>query len=208
MPSDGEQVRRALVTQWHAIAAAVATLDLDLPSRIGGWRNREVLAHLYAQPFLLGRFLLTASGQDPAIDLTANLVGTRSFAELIDASAREGAVMGKVDFGRAVEAVLPELLRADLGWTIVTFQGSISLVDYLATRCVEAVVHGRDLVDPVEPDPIALAIAATALVDVLASKAPHLVPAAERLSQSVWIDVATGRQTGPADLALVVPVMA
>jgi hypothetical protein len=74
MPIDGELARSALVSQWRAIAIAVPDLDLDRPSRVEGWRNREVLAHLYVQPILLGRFLLTASGQRPAAALTENLV--------------------------------------------------------------------------------------------------------------------------------------
>ena len=146
MPIDGELARSALVTQWRAIAVAVPGLDLDRPSRVEGWRNREVLAHLYVQPILLGRFLLTASGQGPAVDLTENLGATRTFAEMIDASAREGAEMGKFDLALPVEAVVPALWAADLGTTITTLQGPIPLVDYLATRCVEAVVHGKDLV--------------------------------------------------------------
>ena len=107
MPIDGELARSSLMAQWRAIAAAVPALDLDTPSRVDGWRNREVLAQLYFQPILLGRFLLTASGQPPAVDLIANLAATRSFAEMIDASAREGAEMGKFDLALPVEAVGP-----------------------------------------------------------------------------------------------------
>jgi hypothetical protein len=204
---DGDLVRSALVSQWRAIAAAAPQVDLDLPSRVDGWRNREVLAHLYVQPILLSRFLLTASGQSPSVDMTANLLGTESFAALIDASAREGAELGKFHFADPLDAALPDLLMADLGVTITTLQGSIPLVDYLVSRCVEAVVHGEDLVEPVEPDPAAQAITASALMAVLASKAPHLVPDAERLPSAVWIDVATGRQPGSVKLASAVPVM-
>jgi len=208
MPIDGELARSALVAQWRAIAASVPTLGLDLPSRVDGWRNREVLAHLYVQPILLGRFLLTASGQRPVVGLTENLAATRSFAEMIDGSARQGAEMGKFDLASSVEAVVPALSAADLGTTVTTLQGPIPLVDYLATRCVEAVVHGRDLVDPVESEAAAESIAADALTAVLASRAPHLVPEALALPPPVWIDVATGRQAAPRRLAPVVPVMA
>jgi Mycothiol maleylpyruvate isomerase N-terminal domain len=204
---DGDLVRSALVSQWRAIAAAAPQVDLDLPSRVDGWRNREVLAHLYVQPILLSRFLLTASEQSPSVDVTANLLGTESFGALIDASAREGAELGKFNFADPLDAALPDLLMADLGVTITTLQGSIPLVDYLVSRCVEAVVHGQDLVEPVEPDPAAQAITASALMAVLASKAPHLVPEAERLLSAVWIDVATGRRPGSGRLAAAVPVM-
>jgi hypothetical protein len=207
MPTDGGEVRSALVAQWRAIAAAVPGVDPDLPSRVDGWRNGEVLAHLYVQPILLGRFLGTASAERPAVDVTANLAGTGTFGELIDASARQGAELGKCDFAVPLEGVLPALVAADLAMTITTLQGSIGLVDYLVTRCVEGVVHGQDLVGPVEPDPAAQAIAGDALLEVLASKAPHLVREAERLPLSLWIDVATGRHLPPPSLASAVPVM-
>ena len=208
MPHDGEQIRRALVAQWRVIAAAVPGVDLDRPSRVDGWRNAEVLAHLYVQPILLGRFLGTVSEQRPAVDVTSNLAATSSFAEIIDVSARKGAELGKFSLAHPLERALPALLAADLDTIITTMQGSIRLVDYLVTRCVEAVVHGRDLVDPVEPDRAAQEIAADALMAVLAAKAPHLVHEAENLPPALWIDIATGRQAAPGDLASVTPVMA
>ena len=103
----GEDVRDALVRQWEAIAAAVATVDLEIPSRVTGWRNREVVAHLCLQPALLRRFVATALMRDAVAGVAANLAGTRSLAGLIDASARQAAEAGRVDFARAVEDALP-----------------------------------------------------------------------------------------------------
>jgi len=113
----GEDVRGALVRQWEAIAAAVATVDLEIPSRVTGWRNREVVAHLCLQPALLRRFVAAASRRDAVAGVAANLAGTRSLAGLIDASARQAAEAGRVDFARAVEAALPSLRAADLSAT-------------------------------------------------------------------------------------------
>ena len=96
---------------------------------------------------------------------------------------------------------------ADLSATVVTMQGPIRLADYLVTRCVEAVVHGCDLVDPVRPDRVAQAITAGALLEALAARAPHLVREARQLPLPVWIDAATGRQPVPGSLAAAVPVM-
>jgi Mycothiol maleylpyruvate isomerase N-terminal domain len=177
----GDEVRDALVRQWEAIAAAVATVDLEIASRVRGWRNREVVAHLCLQPALLRRFAAAASMRDAVVDVAANLAGTRSLAGLIDASAREAAEAGRVDFARAVEDALPSLRAADLSATVVTMQGPIRLVDYLITRCVEAVVHGSDLIDPVSPDRVAQAITARALLEVLAVRAPYLVREARQL---------------------------
>ncbi len=99
------------------------------------------------------------------------------------------------------------LRAADLAATVVTVQGAIILVDYLVTRCVEAVVHGGDLVPPVLPDPMAQAIAADALLDALSARAPDLVREARELPAALWIDVATGRRTCESRLAAAMPVM-
>ncbi len=79
--------------------------------------------------------------------------------------------------------------------------------DYLVTRCVEAVVHGRDLIDPVSPDPVAESITSTALLNLLSTTAPHLVAIAEKLPREEWIDVATGRIAVTGPLASVTPVI-
>ncbi|HUK73557.1 MAG TPA: hypothetical protein VLW50_33235 [Streptosporangiaceae bacterium] len=92
---------------------------------------------------------------------------------------------------------MPPLQAPDLSATVVTMQGPIRLADYLITRCVEAVVHGSDLVEPVSPDSVAQAITARALIEVLSLRAPRLVQQARNLPSPVWIDVATGRRPGP-----------
>jgi hypothetical protein len=195
------------VRQWEAIAAAVGTIDLETPSRVAGWRNREVVAHLCLQPTLLRRFVATASTQHAVVNVAASLAGTHSLAGLVDASAREAAEAGRVDFAKAVDDAVPALRLAELSATVVTMQGPIRLVDYLVTRCVEAVVHGCDLVDPVSPDRAAQTITARALLEVLAVRAPDLFQEARRLPLPVWIDVATGRRPGSGSLAAAVPVM-
>ena len=141
-----EDVRTALIRQWGVIADATALIDLATPSRCSGWANKEVLAHLSIQPHLVARFLRTTSAGKAALGVTENLSGTGSFSELIDASAREGAALDKVELRGPLDAVRPLVLGADLEATITTLQGSISVSDYLVTRCVEAVVHGGDLV--------------------------------------------------------------
>jgi hypothetical protein len=205
---DSGQVRGALVRQWRLVAAAVPTLDLEGPSRIDGWRNAEVVAHLAVQPRLLIRFLGTAAAGPAELDVAANLSGTGSFRDLIDASAREDAARGRTDLGAGVDLAVPVLDRADLSVTITTLQGSIPLVGYLVTRCIEAVVHGGDLVAAVTPDPSARSITAGALMEVLAATAPGLVGQAGTLSEARWIEVATGRSPDRDDLDPGLQVMA
>lgn len=201
-------VRDSLVRQWRAIAREAPSRDLDAPSRVAGWRNREVLAHLSLQPVLLVRFLATASAVPPRLDLTENLFGTRDLAALVDAAAREGALAGKIDFAAGAEEAIAVLADADLETTVTTLQGPILLADYLVTRCVEAVVHGGDLVEPVEPDAAALSIAAGALLSLLAKRAPELATEAESLPRATWLALATGRVPAPPRFATVLPLMA
>ena len=206
MDLDPDGVRRALIRQWALIATAVGSLDLATPSRIDGWRNREVVAHLAMQPSLLVRFIRTTSHAPPEVSLAANLAGTRSMAEMIDASVHT-TDDSQLAFGERFERARPVIETADLAATVTTLQGPIALVDYLRTRCVEAVVHGLDLVPPVTPDGEAVEIAAAALVEALGAQRPDLVGAATDLPLLSWIDQATGRAEPSPPLAGALPVM-
>src|SRR5450631_868241 len=93
---DGEQVRDALVRQWGLIARAIPSRNLETASRVDGWRNREVVAHLAMQPALLVRFLDTAGSEPPQLRVSDNLAGTRNLAELVDAATRDAAVKGRL----------------------------------------------------------------------------------------------------------------
>ena len=205
---DVADVRIALIRQWELIADATGLIELSTPSRCTGWTNREVLAHLYVQPHLVARFLRTENTDEAVLGVAENLSGTRSFSELIDESARKGAALNKVELRGPLDAVRPLVLVADLEATITTLQGSISASDYLVTRCVEAVVHGGDLVPPVPPDPVAQAITSKALLDTLCVSAPELVAEAAALPVEQWIDLATGRSTAIDRLAEILPIMA
>jgi hypothetical protein len=200
-------VRTALIRQWELIADVVDAIDLSSASRCAGWTNREILAHLYSQPHLVARFLSTESTERAVMGVTENLSGTRTYRELIDASAREGAALQKVDLRGPLDKVRSLVLSASLQATITTVQGSISVSDYLITRCVEAVVHGTDLAPSVAPDPVAQRITSTALLDTLGVQWPKLVPAARALPIGQWIDLATGRASGTGPLAEVLPLM-
>ena len=102
---DVADVRLALIRQWELIAGVIKSLDLSAASRCTGWTNREVLAHLYVQPHLVARFIDTESTGETALGIVENLSGTNSFGELIDASARDGAALNKVDLNRPLNIV-------------------------------------------------------------------------------------------------------
>ena len=200
-------MREALIRQWTLIAHAVPALDLEAESRVSGWRNREVVAHLALQPALLARFLKTTSVAPPAVSLAANLAGTVTLSEVINTAARE-ATEPDLDFEARMIRAREALSAADLSDTVTTMQGPISLLDYLRTRCVEAVVHGCDLAPPVSPDEEALQIAAAALLDALQARRADLVSAARSLPALLWVDQATGRAQPSPALAEALPVMA
>jgi len=201
-------MRDALIRQWRVLAHATRDLDLDGPTRVEGWRNREVVAHLALQPVLLVRFLETASTEPAQLSAWENMAGTAGLASVVDETAQRDARTRTADLGAAVDAAVEPLMTADLSTTVTTIQGSIRLADYLVTRCVEAVVHGGDLVPAVTPDGEALAITAEALTALLESRHPELVGAVERLDALVWIEIATGRRDAPANLATAMPLMA
>lgn len=207
VPTDQGDVRSALIRQWESIARALPEIDVAASSRIDGWSNGEVLAHLYVQPHLVIRFLRTASKAEPDLGVAENLAGTKAFKDLIDTSAREGAKLNKLDLAGPLRAARASVLSAALGETVETFQGSITVEGYLVTRCVEAVVHGGDLIEPVEPDPVAEAITASALLNVLAISAPDLLAEARALPRWECINFATGRDVAPAPLSGATPVM-
>jgi hypothetical protein len=167
-----------------------------------------VLAHLYVQPHLVAKFLRHKSAKEAALGVTENLSGTRNYRDLIDASARDGAALNKVHLRGPLDEVRPLVLAADPDATITTLQGPISVSDYLVTRCVEAVVHGGDLVPPVAPDLSAQDITSKALLDTLRASAPELIAEARALPVERWIDVATGRARTTGPLSKVLPVMA
>ncbi|HMA46543.1 MAG TPA: type II toxin-antitoxin system VapB family antitoxin [Frankiaceae bacterium] len=54
---DEKDLGSALRRQRERIAGVSAQRDLEAPSRVHGWRNAEVTAHLAVQPVLPGRFL-------------------------------------------------------------------------------------------------------------------------------------------------------
>jgi hypothetical protein len=204
--SDAEMVRAALLRQWALIDMAVGSLDLAAPSRIAGWHNREVVAHLAMQPALLVRFLRSAADAAAQVTLEANLAGTAALAEMIDASVRD-ATDEDLAFGTRLRRARAAIEGADLVTTVTTIQGPIALSDYLRTRCIEAVVHGCDLVPAVVPDDEALEVAASSLIMLLAARRPDLVSAAEAMAPLEWLDAATGRIRPSELFADVLPLM-
>jgi uncharacterized protein (TIGR03083 family) len=170
----------ACVAQWTRVADAVDALPddrFDLPTGLPGWRVAELVAHLsmcaglaarwLAEPAperaeaSVGPYLLSLSAAASAVD-----EGTRSFAAGKAPAELRGLVRAAVDSLRDV------VVSTDPARVIPTRLGGMRFDDFLATRCVEGVVHGLDLSPAVDPDAGALRIATRALLAALVAKAP------------------------------------
>lgn len=186
--------RAALRAQVEAINAVVAGLDdaqLDLPTRVGAWRVRELLVHLAgaldAPPGLRPGgapeppVLAAPEDGQPLRTIADWAAGTAGAAAAIEEDAFERAAAAQDPrevFARAVDAT-SAVLEADHGpaTRIVHRRGAMLLDDYLVTRLVETVVHADDLADAIKLDAFrhdrhALASACRVLADALAAKAP------------------------------------
>jgi uncharacterized protein (TIGR03083 family) len=176
--------RAALRAQVRAIGAVVAALDdaqLDLPTRLGDWRVRELVAHLAGALDAVPRFLAAPDDGRSALSPVDWALGTVDAATGIADDARERAAAAgdaRRAFAEAAEAVRAELDAAHEPARRVVYQrGAMLLDEYLVTRLVETVVHADDLADALSleafpHDRHALASACRLLADALAAKAP------------------------------------
>ncbi|MFD7877430.1 sterol carrier family protein [Streptomyces sp. NPDC059766] len=180
---DPVKTRTAVLAQFGNVRAAVRTLtpeQLALPTRLGEWTVRDLVAHTGAALMAVGRFL---DRPEPA----------RQDATVLDwpsgTSARSGAV---ADLAHRLAEQNPDLdaLLAGTGRDfeerlaghpgtrlLATNAGAMPLADYLVTRAVELVVHTDDLNAAVPSldvpqDRQALAACTRLLADALALKAP------------------------------------
>ncbi|GAA1268877.1 maleylpyruvate isomerase family mycothiol-dependent enzyme [Kitasatospora nipponensis] len=193
---DPGKVRTALAAQTEAVRAVVhrlcadpaAGLLLERPTRLGGWRVRELVAHLAVQLAWVPEHLDDPAQGRGVLDLTGWASGVGSLSELLDAGARASGAADfagepaavAAGFDRAADALLallagPEVLDEKRRFEIRL--GSMTLADMLVTRLVEAVVHADDLADALElpafaHDRFALASVCRLLADVFADQQP------------------------------------
>ncbi|MFC1404885.1 MULTISPECIES: maleylpyruvate isomerase family mycothiol-dependent enzyme [Streptacidiphilus] len=191
---DPARTRAALAAQTEVLRTAVHGLCADdaaeallaRPTRLGGWRVRELVAHL---GFVLDWVPRNLGADVPAgaalLSPTAWVTGTRTAAADIDEGVREyaaeafGGSPGQVaaEFDRAADLLLRTLAEEHAaGLALPTRYGPMLLSDFLVTRLLETVVHGDDLADAlgteVPHDRQALAATTRLLADALAGQAP------------------------------------
>ncbi|MFJ1753780.1 maleylpyruvate isomerase N-terminal domain-containing protein [Kitasatospora sp. NPDC088134] len=207
-------VRVALAGQVGALRGVVAGLgerELGLPTRLGAWRVRELVAHLDRQigwtpehlddPVPVGL---------PGLTLAAWVAAVGAFADALDRGTREQAAAYYAGSAAEVAARFAEVCgrladfldspaAARAGRPFPLPFGVIGLGDFLVTRLVETVVHADDLADALglgafPHDAGALA----AVADLLAASVgePWRARAVELAAADPvrWLRLATGRE--------------
>ncbi|WP_369183602.1 sterol carrier family protein [Streptomyces sp. Y1] len=188
------KVRAALAAQTEALRAAVHGLteeQLELPTRLGTWRVRELVAHLGMALGALPQQLDVPVPAGAPLGAAEAIGLTRTVADAVDEGARALAAAAYAggpeavaeEFDRSALAVLKALDGPDVAdpdRRIATRLGRpIPMTDYLLTRLLEAVVHADDLADALGPDAPAfphdrqaLAAVTRLLADAFAERAP------------------------------------
>ncbi|WP_105975224.1 maleylpyruvate isomerase family mycothiol-dependent enzyme [Streptomyces geranii] len=180
---DPAKTRGAVLTQYANIRTAALTLtpaQLALPTRLGDWTVRDLVAHITMAVGSVNRAL----GQDEPAKADISVVdypsATAAFAEAIAAGSHALAERTP-DLNTLLtdtEEHLTELLEGVADTRVLAVRvGAVTLTDFLVTRTVELVVHTDDLNDAVPGldipyDRQALATCTRLLADALAAKAP------------------------------------
>jgi uncharacterized protein (TIGR03083 family) len=178
-PPSPQDARDGTVAQFALVAAAVVQLDdgaFGTPTRLPGWTVAELVAHLCRNVESVAHRLDEPPPARTDADVFGYLLKMRDFAPKVAQRAVEAA-HGATPAGlrhrlaAAVADATTALDGADLDRPVTKALGTISLGDFLVTRCVEGVVHGLDL-GGVEPDATALKVVVRTFAGLLEHVAP------------------------------------
>ncbi|WP_329020940.1 maleylpyruvate isomerase family mycothiol-dependent enzyme [Streptomyces sp. NBC_00690] len=179
---DDTTIRAAVTSQFAHLGRAVGTLtaeQLALPTRLGDWTVRELVAHtalmVDAIPDLLDR------PAPPRVELALLdwPAATASLGPRVDEAARSLAAAEpdlEARYARAADRLTRALDGAAPDRLLGISPGAMRLADFLVTRTVELTVHTDDLNDAlglhIPHERQTLAACTRLLADVLAQKAP------------------------------------
>ncbi|MER6111743.1 maleylpyruvate isomerase family mycothiol-dependent enzyme [Streptomyces hirsutus] len=180
---DPARTRAAVLAQFENVRAAVRTLtpeQLALPTRLGDWTVRDLIAHLALTVASVGRALERDEPAKPDLTLLDHLSATAAHAGAIAEGSRDLAgATPDLDalLTRTGEDLARHLAAAPHTRVLAMRAGAMTLTDHLVTRAVELVVHTDDLNAAVPGldiphDRQALAACTRLLADTLAAKAP------------------------------------
>lgn len=181
-PPSHEDALAGAKAQFALLADAVKSLgdkDFKKPTKLEGWDVAALVAHIARNGSTVTGRVAKGTSAAPDNDVLAYLSGMSADAEAVQQRAVEIAAGRKpkelrADVAEAAEAVAA--VDAPLTLTIDGYNGTLSLGDFLVTRCVEGVAHGLDLKYatgvPEAPDPTALKVAVRILAALVERAAP------------------------------------
>lgn len=168
--------------QFALLAETVAALPDDAfakPTRLEGWNVAALVAHIARNAVTVAGRIERGTTDKPERDVLDYLSGMRELATEAGTRAAElGAAKKPAELREdvAVGAAALEAVDSPFTLTIPGYNGTLSLGDFLVTRCVEGVVHGLDLRHatgvPDKQDPTALKVA----IRILAALVERAVP--------------------------------
>ena len=159
--------------------AALSPEDFARPTRLGGWRVAELVAHLSVSN--MARYLAGPSADRAQVDALGWVNATATAAAAVDERASAMAdESGPAELRSSLHEMRVEaehaLSEVDPSFVVPARFGDITVTDYLATRCVEFAVHALDLAAAVERDVgvgrDATGVAVRLLLAALAARAP------------------------------------
>ncbi|MEV5147652.1 sterol carrier family protein [Streptomyces sp. NPDC052727] len=180
---DPAKTRAAVFAQLGTVREALRGLEprqLALPTRLGAWTVRDLVAHIGMAVTAVHRALELPAPARQTVTVVEWPFSTRPRAGAIDDFTR-GLTAAHPDLGAYladVDQSLRALLDEHPGSRLLdTSAGALPLDDYLVTRALELVVHTDDLNAAVPGlevpyDRQALAATTRLLADALAVKAP------------------------------------
>jgi uncharacterized protein (TIGR03083 family) len=183
LPS-GEDARAGTLAQYALLVEAVDALgdkDFKAPTRLGGWTVKHLVAHLAATLDAVPRAFAKPPPKQAEADLLTYLGAARGVADAVAARVDDlakGATPKQLRarLRTALQETEQALDGADPERLMLVRLGALPLSEFLATRCVEGVVHGLDLRVavgvPEKPDPGALKVVVRSFAALLA----HTVP--------------------------------
>lgn len=180
---DPARTRAAVLAQFGNVRAAVRTLtpeQLALPTRLGDWTVRELVAHIGMALTSVDRLLEHPEPARKDARATDWPAAVAADAKAIAGTARRLAADHPDLDAHLADAEQRFIARLDAhpgSRLLPTSAGALPLADYVVTRTVELVVHTDDLNAAVPGADIAydrqaLAACTRMLADALAEKAP------------------------------------
>jgi uncharacterized protein (TIGR03083 family) len=164
-----DQVADMVLGAWDAFLDQAADVDLNMPSRLPGWRAHEICVHLgcWADHTALADLIASARAGGTGIPPEVDAVNARVTAAHRDAS--RGDVLAALRRNRDATAAYlrDEPVALDTAAT-VSVVGRLPLLSVVLGQAYELAVHGLDLVSCGAPAPPAAVLHAglAALADV------------------------------------------